>query len=102
MDTTIDRTLTGVLNLLTEQEASILDAAALVKFGELVNVEVDSKAKPTVSRRLTDVQIAFIKVLRNEGVTRLDSIIVHNGVPSQIEIYGMHKTIQYKRKIRFN
>ena len=101
MDNNIDKTDPSMLHLLTEQEAAILDAANHVKFGELIGVEVEDGER-RVSRKITAAQIAFVKVLRDEGLTHLDSIVVHNGYPSQIEIDGRFRTIKYKRKIRFN
>lgn len=90
-----------MLHLLTTDEEAILDAAAHVKFGELVNVEI-STSEPKVSKRLNPAQIAFVKVLRDEGLSKLDQIVVHNGIPSQIEVDGKFGTIQYRRKIRFS
>jgi hypothetical protein len=101
MDTTLDKTAYSMLHLLTESEAAILDAANFVKFGELHDVELVQE-EPRVSRTITTCQIAFIMALRDEGVTKLDNIIVHNGMPSQIEVYGTKNDIKYKRKIRFN
>jgi hypothetical protein len=101
MENTIDNTAPSMLHLVTASEAAILDAAAVVKFGELLDVEINHEG-PKIPRRLTAVQIAFIKALRDEGLTKLDTIIVHNGTPSQIEIYGTALDIKYKRKIRFN
>jgi hypothetical protein len=101
MDNNIDRTDPSMLHLLTEQEAAILDAASHVRFGELIEVEVVDGER-MVSRKITAAQIAFIKVLRDEGLTLLDNIVVHNGSPSQIEIDGRFGTIKYRRKIRFN
>lgn len=101
MDNTLDNNAPSMLHLLTTSEAAILDAAASVKFGELLDVEI-AEEEPKISRNLTAVQIAFIKALRDEGLTRFDTIIVHNGTPSQIEIFGTAFNIKYKRKIRFN
>jgi hypothetical protein len=101
MDNTLDKTAPSMLHLLTDSEAAILDAANHVKFGELLDVEVEDGERK-VSRRITATQIAFIMTLRSEGLSRLDTIIVHNGSPSQIEIDGKFGTIKYKRKIRFN
>ncbi len=101
MDNNLDKTTTTMLHLLTSDEADILEAATRLKFGELLDVEIASGER-TVSRRLTAAQISFIKVLRDEGLSKLDQIIVHNGIPSQIEIDGQFRTIKYKRKIRFN
>ena len=101
MDNTIDKTPPSMLHLLTEDEAKILEAASHVKFGELLNIDIEA-GEPKVSKKITALQIAFIKTLREEALSHLDVIIVHNGAPSQIEIDGRFRTIQYKRKIRFN
>ncbi len=90
-----------MLHLLTETEAAILDAAACVRFGELLNIEIE-EGERRVSRLITAAQVAFVNLLRDEGIAKLDCIIVHQGIPSQIEIYGKHGTIKYKRKIRFS
>ena len=90
-----------MLHLLTETEAAILDAAACVKFGELLNIEIE-EGERRVSKLITAAQVAFVNLLRDEGIARLDCIIVHQGIPSQIEISGPYGTIKYKRKIRFS
>jgi hypothetical protein len=90
-----------MLHLLTKDEADILDAAEQVMYGELLDVEITS-TQPAVSKQVTAAQIAFIQVLRDEGLSKLDQIIVHNGTPSQIEVDGQFKTIKYRRKIRFS
>lgn len=101
MENNLDKTPTTMLHLLTEHEAAILDAADHVRFGELLGVEIE-EGELKVSKRLTAAQIAFIKILRDEGLQKLDCIVVHNGIPSQIEVDGQFRTIKYKRKIRFN
>ena len=90
-----------MLHLLTADEAAILEAADQVRFGELLEVEI-AAGEPKISMRLTAPQIAFIKTLRDEGLRKLDCIVIHNGIPSQIEVDGQFRTIKYKRKIRFN
>jgi hypothetical protein len=101
MEYNLDKTPTTMLHLLTADEAAILEAADHVRFGELLGVEI-AAGEPKISMRLTAPQIAFIKTLRNEGLRKLDCIVIHNGIPSQIEIDGRFRTIKYKRKIRFN
>ena len=101
MEHNIDKIPMSMLHLLTADEAAILEAASHVRFGELLEVEIPA-GEPKISMRLTAPQTAFIKTLRDEGLERLDCIVVHNGVPSQIEIDGQFRTIKYKRKIRFN
>jgi hypothetical protein len=99
---TLDNTGTSVLNYpLSEIEVAILDAARRVKFGELLDVEV-SQTEPRHHRSLNPQQKAFVEVLRNESLTFLHTVVVHNGCPSQIEIDGKIGDIRYRRKIRFN
>lgn len=102
MDNTLDNTATDVLNYpLTATEATILDAACHIKFGELLEVVI-IESEQTVLKPLTPQQKAFIEVLRDEGLRFLHTIVVHNGYPSQIEIDGKFGDIKYRRKIRFN
>jgi hypothetical protein len=101
MERNLDKNHPTMLHLLTKDEAAILDAAEHVKYGQLVDVEISSDA-PTVSKQVTAAQIAFLMVLRDEGLSKLDQVIVHNGIPSQIEVDGQFKTIKYRRKIRFS
>lgn len=101
MDNILDKTAPSMLHLLTTNEAAILDAAAHVKFGELLDVEIVT-GEPSVPRKINAAQISFIKTLRDEGLAKLDTIIVHNGIPSQIEVDGVFGTIKYRRKIRFS
>jgi hypothetical protein len=86
--------------LLTEQEAAVLDAALHVRFGELLNVEM-GRGEPKITRQVAPAQAAFIQALRSEGLAHLDLVIVHNGLPQQIEIDGTFLNITYKRKLRF-
>jgi hypothetical protein len=96
----LDKTPLPVLYL-SQQELDVLEAATFIKFGELLNVDI-GRGKPEIKKQVTPTQEAFIKALRDQGLTYLDAIIVHNGAPQQIEIDGKHGTIQYKRKLRFN
>jgi hypothetical protein len=96
----IDKTPPPVLYL-SQQELDVLEAAAFVQFGELLNVEI-GRGKPEIQKQVTATQAAFISTLRDQGLTYLDTIIIHNGAPQQIEIDGKHGTIQYKRKLRFH
>lgn len=101
-DNTLDNMTTSVLNFpLTDTEAALLQAATLVKFGELLEVELKEEDRK-VFRKITPQQKAFIKALREENVTFLHTVVVHNGYPSQIEIDGKFGIIKYRRKIRFN
>jgi hypothetical protein len=100
MDNNIDKTHPPVLYL-SEQEAAVLDAALHVRFGELLNVEI-GRGEPKITRQVAPPQAAFIQTLRQEGLTHLDTIIVHNGFPQQVEIDGTFRNITYKRKLRFN
>src|SRR5512134_3014777 len=98
---TLDKTSTSVLNFaLTPTEAVILAAAAEIQFGELLDVEVKAE-NAFVLMNLSAAQHAFVKTIRKEGVRYLDSITIHNGYPSQIEIEGQFDRIHYRRKIRF-
>ena len=98
----LDRTPIGVLNYpLTQDELDILEAAAFIQFGELVNVEI-TQGEPRYPKPLSPQQKAFIERLRTEKVNFLHTVVVHNGYPQQIEIDGQFGSIQYRRKIRFN
>ena len=101
MDNSLDKNSTSVLNFpLTPTEAAILAAAQELQFGELLNVAVEDSAS-RIPMTLSAQQKAFIQTLRKQGVRYLDTIIVHNGYPSQIEIEGQFGDIHYRRKIRF-
>ena len=102
-DNTIDKSRALVLKLieLTVSEANILDAATHIRFGELCSVDV-KKEDPCVARRVSPAQEAFITVLRDQELSFLDTIVVHNGLPSQIELRGTFHTIEYIKKVRFN
>ena len=102
MGNTLDNLSTSVLNFpLTDTEAVLLEAARLVKFGELQDVQLEEGDRK-VYKRLTSQQKSFIETLRKEGVTFLHVVVVHNGYPSQIEITGNYGFIKYRRKIRFS
>jgi len=102
MDNTLDNIPTSVLNYpLTATEATILDAACDIKFGELLDVTI-IESEQTVLKPLAPQQKAFIETLRDEGLSFLHTVVVHNGYPSQIEIDGKFGDIKYRRKIRFN
>jgi hypothetical protein len=95
----LDKTPLPVLYL-SQSEVEILDAAAHVKFGELLQVEI-GRGQAEFRRQVTPTQASFIGILRDQGLTYLDVIVVHNGAPQQIEINGTHGKIKYKRKLRF-
>ena len=98
----LDKTQPIVLNfMLTKQEAAILDAAAHVKFGELLEIEIQPGDRE-VERELAPPQVGFVQTLRTEELSYLDAIVVHNGLPVQIEIDGQFEGIKYRRKIRFS
>jgi hypothetical protein len=98
---TIDKTPISVLNYpLTPTEAAILAAAQEIQFGELLRVAVEDSSE-RVPMTLSSQQKAFVETLRNQGIRYLDTIIVHNGYPQQIEVEGAFGSIAYRRKIRF-
>ena len=97
----LDKTSTSVLNYpLTPTEAAILMAAQEIQFGELLQVVIEDSDE-LVPMTLTGPQKAFVETLRKQGIRYLDSIVVHNGNPQQIEVEGAFGSIQYRRKIRF-
>ena len=97
----LDKNAMCVLNFpLTPTEAAILMAAQEIQFGELLQVVIEDSDE-RVPMTLTSPQKAFVETLRRQGIRYLDSIVVHNGNPQQIEVEGAFGSIQYRRKIRF-
>lgn len=101
LDNTLDKTSTSVLNYpLTPTEAAILAAAQEIQYGELLKVTVEESSE-RIPMTLSRQQKVFVETLRKQGIRYLESIIVHNGYPQQIEVEGAFGSIQYRRKIRF-
>jgi len=82
---------------LTQNEHNILDIAAFIKFGELESVDLDTEDRE-IHRELSPGQERFIKLVRDEEYAHIDRIVVHEGVPATIEIYGDRHGIKYKIK----
>ena len=84
----------------TTQEAHILDVAARIKFGEILNAEIHRKEQ-VEKMDLSESQERFINLIREEGWVELDKIVVHNGEPATVEIRGEDGGLEYiiKRKI---
>lgn len=82
---------------ITTQEAHILDVAARIKFGEILDAEVNhrERVKP---KELTEAQERFINMLREEGWVFIDKIVVHNGEPATVEVEGEDSGLAYKIK----
>jgi hypothetical protein len=64
-------------------EKTLLDAVALVEFGEITGIDVLS-GKQNIPVKLTDKQQALISHMR-DGHEHIDRLIVHAGEPMQIE-----------------
>ena len=90
--------------LIDPSEAAALDVAAEVQFGEIHNVDFRPpslcEAKLLVKRELTDGQLDFINLLRNQDVRFIDTITVHNGQPAIVEIKGASHGLNYIRKLK--
>jgi hypothetical protein len=86
--------------LVSISEKAVLDAASVVGFGELreVNVFPGSEILTSVSAR----QEAFIRKLRTEKETFFSVLVIHDNVPIQAEISGSAYGLNYIKKIRFS
>jgi hypothetical protein len=84
---------------LSASEAALLEVAREIGFGELLDVEIEDDHDPH-PQPVSHEQSRFLVVLRRAGIRHADVIVVHNGVPTQIEIDGTLFGIKYKRKLR--
>jgi hypothetical protein len=82
---------------ITTQEGHILDVAARIKFGEILNAEIHCREN-VKQRELTEAQERFVTMLREEGWVCLSKITIHNGEPATVEIDGEDGGLAYKIK----
>ena len=82
---------------ITTQEAHILDVAARIKFGEILDAEVHCRER-VKRRELSEAQERFIDMLREEGWVCISKIVIHNGEPATVEIDGEDSGLEYKIK----
>lgn len=98
---TLDANVLSVLQYLhlTPAETCILNVAHEIGFGELQNVEIAADGA-SIRKEISQTQLGFIHLIRNEGIAFISRITVHNGEPTVIEIDGTSQGIKYTRKLK--
>ncbi len=86
------------LELIEQSEADVLDVAEEIGYGELYDVELTQGA--AVQREVSGEQQKFLELVRGLGIQRIARLVVHNGLPSVIEIPGESHGIVYRQKLK--
>ncbi len=86
--------------LVSQSEKAVLETASLIKFGEMIDVEIVPGGEIQIS--VSEQQENFLKTLRAESETLFNLIMVHDGIPVQAQINGSAHGIRYLKKIRFS
>jgi len=86
--------------LLDPTEAAVLDLTTTIGFGELLNVRLSERPRPSTSRSLSDYQMRFILLVRKLELKEIHKITVHNHDPVMIEIGGELNGTQFLQKIK--
>ncbi len=87
------------LELIERSEADVLDVAEEIGYGELYDVELTQGAG-SVQREVSSEQQKFLELVRGLGIQRIARLVVHNGLPSVIEIPGESHGIVYRQKLK--
>ena len=86
------------LELIEKSQADVLDLAEEIGYGELYDVELTQGA--AVQRAVSGDQQKFLELVRGLGIRYIAKIVVHNGLPSVIEIPGERHGIAYRQKLK--
>jgi hypothetical protein len=86
--------------LVDETEAAALDVAAEVGFGEIYDVELRRPIAASVQRELTDMQRRFIELTRNQALSHITKLTVHEGVITVVEVEGSVDGMRFRRKLK--
>ena len=84
---------------LSVEETLLIDTIEEVKFGRLCNVFVP-ESKPIIKRDIHGGNVKLIRALRENGITELIAIMVHEGEAQQIEVAGEKNGFRFVKKIR--
>ncbi len=87
------------LQRIEKSEAHVLDLAEEIGYGELFDVELTQGAA-CVQRRVNGEQQKFLELVRGLGIQYIARLVVHNGLPSVIEIPGERHGIAYRQKLK--
>ncbi len=86
------------LELVERSEAEVLDLAEEIGYGELYDVEL--MQGHSVQREVSGEQQKFLDLVRGLGIRHIAKLVVHNGLPSVIEIPGERHGIAYRQKLK--
>ena len=86
------------LEYMEKSEADVLDLAEEIGYGELYDVELTQGG--SVQREVSGEQQKFLALVRGLGIRHITKLVVHNGLPSVIEIPGERHGIAYRQKLK--
>ncbi len=86
------------LELVEKSESDVLDLAEEIGYGELYNVELTQGG--SVQRKVSGEQQKFLALVRGLGIRHITKLVVHNGLPSAIEIPGEKHGIAFRQKLK--
>ena len=84
---------------LSVEETLLIDTIEDIGFGRLCEVYVP-ETDPVVKRDVRGRNAKLIKTLRDNGITELVAILVHEGEAQQIEVAGEKNGFRFVKKIR--
>ncbi len=87
------------LELVEKSESDVLDLAEEIGYGELYDVELTQGAA-SVQREVSGEQQKFLELVRGLGIRHITKLVIHNGLPSVIEIPGEKHGIAFRQKLK--
>ncbi len=87
------------LERMDKSEADVLDVAEEIGYGELYNVEL-AQGGASLQRAVSGEQQKFLELVHGLGITHIAKLVVHNGLPSVIEIPGERHGIAFRQKLK--
>ena len=86
-----------MINFLSVEEFELCQAIQELDYGEIFDVEITESPK-TVEWTMRASFEGLINLIR-DGNQHLDSIKVHQGKPTQVQVSGEKGKLKYKKKI---
>jgi hypothetical protein len=84
----------------TKSEKDLILAMGEVGYGQILDAELPiKKESENYDLDISGKSRSLIEYLREEEIHELDSITVHQGLPTQIEVQGFAQGFKYKKKV---
>ncbi len=86
--------------LVSQNEKDLVLAIGEIEYGTLSAVELEPDQSRDLAVEVSGQMKALINILRDEGFTTIDTITVHQGVPTHIEVFGAFHGYWGRKKIQ--